>query len=45
MVNGQGLGLDEQAVAAIMRWKFNPAQKDGAPVAVMATIEVNFKLL
>ena len=24
VVNGQGLGLDEQAVAAIMRWKFNP---------------------
>jgi TonB family protein len=45
VVNGQGLGLDEQAVAAIMRWKFNPAQKDGAPVAVQAQIEVNFKLL
>jgi TonB family protein len=45
VVNGQGLGLDEQAVAAIMQWKFNPGQKDGVAVPVLAQIEVNFKLL
>jgi TonB family protein len=45
VVNGQGLGLDEQAVAAIMQWKFNPGQKDGVAVPVMAQIEINFKLL
>jgi TonB family protein len=45
VVSGQGLGLDEQAVTAIMQWKFNPGQKDGVPVPVLATIEVNFKLL
>jgi TonB family protein len=44
VMNGIGLGLDEQAVLAIQRWQFKPAEKDGAPVPVMATIEVNFKL-
>jgi TonB family protein len=40
-----GLGLDEQAVLAIQRWKFKPGEKNGVPVAVMAQIEVNFKLM
>ena len=45
VVNGIGLGLDEKAVEAIQRWKFKPAEKDGAPIAMRATIEVNFRLL
>jgi TonB family protein len=45
VVNGLGLGLDEQAVLAIRQWKFNPGMKDGLPVPVMAQIEVNFKLM
>ena len=44
VVNGLGLGLDEQAVAAIMQWKFKPGEQDGVPVPVMAQIEINFKL-
>jgi periplasmic protein TonB len=40
-----GLGLDEKAMEAVSRWKFRPAQKDGRPVVVPATIEVNFHLL
>lgn len=40
-----GLGLDEKAIEAVSQWKFNPATKDGQPVTVAATIEVNFKLL
>jgi TonB family protein len=44
VVNGLGLGLDEQAVTAIMQWKFKPGEQDGVPVPVMAQIEINFKL-
>jgi protein TonB len=39
-----GLGLDEKAVAAVSTWKFEPAQKDGMPVAVAINVEVNFHL-
>src|ERR1019366_1291684 len=45
VVNSLGMGLDEQAVLAIQRWKFKPGEKDGVPVPVMAQIEVNFKLM
>lgn len=39
-----GLGLDEKAVDAIRTWKFDPAQKDGEPVRVLISVEVNFHL-
>jgi TonB family protein len=42
---GVGLGLDEKAAEAIARWMFNPGIKDGRPVPVAATVEVNFRLL
>jgi TonB family protein len=40
-----GLGLDEKAIQAVEKWKFVPGRKDGKPVRVAATIEVNFRLL
>lgn len=40
-----GLGLDEKAMEAVRQWKFKPGYKDGKPVAVAATVEVNFRLL
>lgn len=39
-----GLGLDEEAVAAVSRWKFEPAKRNGEPVAVQINVEVNFRL-
>ena len=40
-----GYGLDEKAMAAVRKWRFQPGMKNGEPVAVEATIEVNFRLL
>jgi len=40
-----GLGLDEMAIEAVSQWKFQPGTKDGQPVTVAATIQVNFRLL
>jgi periplasmic protein TonB len=40
-----GLGLDENAIQAVNKWKCRPGYRNGQPVAVLATIEVNFRLL
>lgn len=45
VVRSLGLGLDEKAIEAVRKWKFRPGYKDGKPVTVAATIEVNFRLL
>ena len=37
-------GLDQNALDAISFWRFQPATKNGKPVVVKATIEINFKL-
>ena len=39
-----GHGLDEKAIEAVKRWRFEPARKDGKPVAVMINVEVAFRL-
>jgi TonB family protein len=39
-----GLGLDEKAVEAVRSWKFEPAMKNGEPVAVKIMVEVDFHL-
>jgi TonB family protein len=45
VLRGLGLGLDESAREAVAKWRFEPGQENGQPVAVMATIEVHFRLL
>jgi TonB family protein len=39
-----GLGLDEKAIETVKTWKFDPAMKDGKPVAVQIIVEVAFHL-
>jgi TonB family protein len=45
VVKSLGLGLDQKAIEAVQQWQFKPGTKNGAAVPVMATIEVNFRLL
>jgi TonB family protein len=37
-------GLDANAMKSIMTWWFRPGMKNGKPVAVLAKVEVNFRL-
>ena len=39
-----GKGLDEKAIEAVREWRFEPARKDGKPVAVEIAVEVDFHL-
>jgi TonB family protein len=39
-----GLGLDEKAIQAVNSWRFEPGMKDGKPVAVQISVEVDFRL-
>ena len=39
-----GMGLDEKAIEAVRNWRFEPAMKDGRPVAVQINVEVSFRL-
>jgi TonB family protein len=44
VTHGIGLGLDQKAIDAVKQWQFQPAMKDGHPVAVLISVEVSFKL-
>src|SRR5437867_8475334 len=39
-----GGGLDEKAVEALRRWRFEPARKDGRPVAAEVHVEMTFRI-
>lgn len=45
VVRPLGLGLDEKAIEAVMKWRFRPGMKGGKPVPTAAQVEVNFRLL
>jgi len=36
--------FEDPAVAAVKKWKFKPAQKDGAPVKMKLTVPIRFNL-
>lgn len=42
VISSMGFGLDESAIAAIQQWRFTPATRSQLPIAVRATVEVNF---
>jgi TonB family protein len=44
IANPLGYGLDAKAVEAVQSWQFQPATKDGEPVAVEIAVEVSFHL-
>lgn len=44
VVQHLGMGLDEQAVKAVKRYRFKPARYHGNPVAVRMIVEVDFHL-
>jgi periplasmic protein TonB len=44
VVRGLGSGLDAKAMEAVRQWRFDPALKDGKPVNVEISVEVEFRL-
>jgi TonB family protein len=44
VLQGRGYGLDEKAIEAVSKWKFQPATKDGTPVSVEIAVEISFRL-
>jgi len=40
-----GLGLDEKAIDAVCKWRFEPGRQNGKPVPVWAVVEVACRLL
>jgi len=45
VTEGAGFGLDEMAIEAMDKWRFNPGTHDGHPAAAPANIEMNFSIL
>ena len=44
VVRSLGFGLDDKAIEAVRQWRFRPGTRNGEPVDVTLTIEVNFNL-
>jgi len=37
-------GLDEEAIKAMRQWRFRPGTREGQPVPVLVTVEMEFTL-
>jgi TonB family protein len=44
VVKSVGYGLDEKALDAVSRYRFQPAMRDGQPIAARIAVEINFNL-
>jgi TonB family protein len=44
VVHPLGMGLDQNAIEAVRKFRFRPAMKNGEPVSVKLGIQVNFRL-
>ena len=44
LVRSLGFGLDQNAIAALKAWRFRPGKKNGEPVDVTVSFEVQFTL-
>lgn len=44
VVRHLGMGLDEKALEKVRTWLFEPGKRNGQPVAVAMTLEVDFRL-
>ena len=42
-LSGRGREMDEKAVETVKKWRFEPANKDGHPVAAEINVEVSFR--
>lgn len=45
VIKSLGLGLDEKAKDAVLKWRFRPAMAGGRPVTAPAQVQVTFHLL
>jgi TonB family protein len=45
IVQGLADEVDQSALAAVKEWRFDPAQRDGMPVAVRIVVEINFRAM
>src|ERR1700734_2277209 len=44
VVAGLGMGLDEKAIEAVRKWRFQPAIRNGKPVPYKISVQVDFHL-
>ena len=44
VVRSLGMGLDEKAIEALHKWRFEPGKKGGVRVAMQVNVEVSFRL-
>ncbi len=44
VLRGLGGGLDQNAIAAVRQWRFDPARRQGSPVDVVVEVSVEFRM-